>query len=53
MVPGPIDRVRFDDALERTLSVYPLFAGRMVRPKRGEEGPWRVSYGAFIPELLA
>jgi hypothetical protein len=41
VVPGPIEIERFNDALSRTLSVYPAYAGRLERP-RDTDQLWRV-----------
>lgn len=42
IVPGEIDIERFNEALARTLQVYPVHAGRIIRPRDPKE-PWRVS----------
>ncbi|KAI0090100.1 hypothetical protein BDY19DRAFT_888071 [Irpex rosettiformis] len=42
IVPGPIDLERFNDALARTLSVFPTHAGRLQRPSDGK-GHWKAS----------
>lgn len=46
VIPDDIDIVRFDNALARTLSVYPLCAGRLVRPDTIDQ-PWRVRLNIF------
>ncbi|KIP05936.1 hypothetical protein PHLGIDRAFT_19573 [Phlebiopsis gigantea 11061_1 CR5-6] len=40
VVPGPIDLDQFTNALALTLSVFPVYAGRLERPDITE--PWRV-----------
>ncbi|KAI0765761.1 hypothetical protein BC629DRAFT_908570 [Irpex lacteus] len=41
VVPGPIDIVRFNDALASTLAHFPAHAGRLLRPPHGE-GHWKI-----------
>ncbi|CAL1702968.1 unnamed protein product [Somion occarium] len=41
VIPGDIDPPRFLDALSRTLSVYPLAAGRFERPSDTSDG-WKI-----------
>jgi hypothetical protein len=41
IVPGQIELDRFNDALARTLSVHPVYAGHLERPK-GTNQPWKV-----------
>ncbi|KAJ3551692.1 hypothetical protein NM688_g4560 [Phlebia brevispora] len=40
IIPGPLDVARFDEALAKTLSVYPLYAGRLRRGQ--DKRPWQI-----------
>ena len=51
VIPDDIDLVRFNNALARTLSVYPLCAGRLVRPDAIDQ-PWKVCSSIFYAGLF-